>query len=335
MATMEDASVGIIEESTYKTIPGPVTRWPEFADESLDWNPNTVQGVGLQVGRRVARSARRVQPTQDGGGDLSMEAISKGMGLFWKGCLGAVTSTLVSGSTWQQVYTLGDTPPSWFLQKGSVEAGGTVDPFGFRGVMVDSWEFDFANAAIAMLKMTLDVGDHDAGATAYAAPSYAAGANLFHFSNLSLQTGTLTAPTTTALGSGGTPLADVRGGTIQVANNLNKGRFNGGGAGRKSKPLVGLRALTGTLDVEYDATTFRDAVLNQTPINLVINLTGGALSTGVEQLQIIVPEIKFDGELPKTNGSELIIQSMKFTGLDNVTAAQPIWVIMRTSDATP
>jgi hypothetical protein len=96
---------------------------------------------------------------------------------------------------------------------------------------------------------------------------------------------------------------------------------------------VGLRSISGKVDVEYDSTTFRDAVLNDTPMMLIVNYTGGALSTGVEQLQIVLPEIKFDNELAKTNGTDLITQSMSFQVLDNLTAAQPIWVVCRTSDA--
>lgn len=332
MATTQDSSLGFIEEVTYKTNPGAVTRWVEFTDESLDWDKNVKQGKGLRVGGRVARSARRVVPTAQGGGDITMEATSKSMGLLWKWALGSGTSTLVSGSTYQQVFTLGDTPASFVCQKGTVEAGGTVDAQTYLGCMIDSWEFDFTNADIAMVKFTIDAADVGT-ATGYAAPSYAATPNLFHFANATLSTGTLTAPTATALGSAVTSVADVRGGTISVNNNLTDDRFNIGGGGRKAKPTVGLREITGKLDIEYDSTTFRDAVLAETPMALVLTYTAGALSTGNETLQIIIPEIKFESELPKVNGTDLIIQSMSFTGLDNLTAAQPIWVVTRTADA--
>jgi hypothetical protein len=46
------------------------------------------------------------------------------MGLLWQALLGTGTSTLVSGSTYQQVFTLGDNPSSLTLQKGVVE----IDP---------------------------------------------------------------------------------------------------------------------------------------------------------------------------------------------------------------
>jgi hypothetical protein len=137
----------------------------------------------------------------------------------------------------------------------------------------------------------------------------------------------------TALASSITSVADVRGGSISVNNNTTK-RPNFVGTGRaNAQPTIGLHDITGKLDIEYDSTTFRDAFLAETPLNLIINfVTATALSTGVETLQVIIPEIKFDGELPTDNGTDLIIQNMSFTGLDNLTAAQPIWVVMRTAD---
>lgn len=330
MATTQDASIGIGTESTYKTGVTPV-RWFEYLDESLDWNKNIKQGKGLRVGGRVARSGRRVVPTADGGGDFSMECTSRGMGLLWSFLLGAGTSTLLSGSTYQQVFTLADTLPSFTLQKGLPQLGGTVDPYTYLGCTADSFEVDLVNADIATVKATIDAGDLTT-ATAYAPPTYAAAPNLFHFQNATLSTGTLTAPTATTLASSGTPIADVRGMTLAVNHNTKQDRYNFGGGGRKAKPTVGLRAISGKMDVEYDSTTFRDAVLNETPMAIVATYTAGALSTGTETLQIVLPEIKFDTEMPKTNSTDLILQSMAYEVLDNLTAAQPIWIVTRTAD---
>jgi hypothetical protein len=331
MASTQDASIGIGTESTYGTGVTP-TRWFEYIDESFDFKKNIKQGVGLRVGARVARSARRVVPTADAGGDFSVEATSKGMGLLWQACLGAGTSTLVSGTTYQQVFTFADAPAALTVQKGLPEVGGTVDAYTYLGCMVSSFEIGFSNADIVTLKATVDAKDVTT-ATGYTSPTYATSPNLFHFANGSISTGTLTSPTTTVLGSSITALANVRGGSIQVDNNIKDDRFNLGGAGRKAKPTEGLRGISGKLDVEYDSTTFRDAVLADSPMSLVLTYTAGALSIGVETLQVIIPEIKFDTEMPKTNGTDMIVQSMSFAGLDNLTAAQPFWVVCRTADS--
>ena len=48
MASTQDSSIGISIESTYKTYVAP-TRWYEFTDESINWDKNVKQGVGLAV----------------------------------------------------------------------------------------------------------------------------------------------------------------------------------------------------------------------------------------------------------------------------------------------
>lgn len=331
MATTQDSSLGFKKEATFKT--GiTVDRWLEFlGDWTFMWQKNIVQGQGLRVGSRVARSGRRVIPTADGTGTFTCEATSKGMGTLWELVMGSGTSTLVSGTTYQQVFTLADQLPSATIQQGLVEAGGTVDAHTFLGCTVSGFEFDFNNSGLALLKTTVDIADNST-ATAYAAPSYPASPGLFHFANASISSGTLTAPTSTALASGSTTTANVRGGTLQVSHALRDDRQNFGGGGRKAKQIPGLRAITGTLQVEYDSTTYRDMVLNDTPMSLIVQYTGGALSTGNETLQVVVPEIKLDGDLPKPNGTDLIVADLKFQGLDNLTAAQPLWVVTRTED---
>lgn len=330
MTSTQDASITLATESTYRTAVT-TTRALEYVSESLKWTKGTKQGKGLRVGGRVARSGRRVVPTADGQGDIVMEATSKGMGVLWNLALGSSTSTLVSGSTYQQVHSLGDTLPSATIQRTLPEIGGTLDPYTFLGCQCSALEVDFPNSDILSAKFSWDIGDVSTS-IAYAAPSYASAPNLFHFANASIQSGTLTAPTSTALASGGTTVADVRGGSFMLNHALTANRQNLGGGGRKQKPTVGLRALTGKLDIEYDSQTFAQAFLADSPMSLVVTYTAGALSTGVETLQFVIPEIKFDSDLPNTNGTDLIVQGMGFTGLDNLSAAQPIWVVCRTSD---
>jgi len=67
-------------------------------------------------------------------------------------------------------------------------------------------------------------------------------------------------------------------------------------------------------------------------MNFVGTWTGTALGVGNETLQVIVPEIKFDGQLPNPNKTDRISVPMPFRGLDNLTAAQPIWIVCRTAD---
>lgn len=330
MTTFQDCSVGVAQESTYGTAVT-VARFVEFTEETFDYSKNVVQGAGLRVGSRVARSGRRVVTTSEAGGDLTFECLSKGQGLLWEAMMGTGTSTLVSGATYQQVFTLADVPPSLTIQKGIPRVDGTVDPYTFTGSQCDSFEFSFGNAEIATVTSTWNCKDVTT-ATAYAAPSYASSANLYHFANGSITTGTVTAPTTTTLASSVTSVANVRSGTISVNHNPANDRYNFGAGGKKAKPTVGLREITGTLEVEYDSTTFRDAVLAETPMSLLVTFTAGALGVGNETLQVVLSEIKLDGKLPTSNGGELVTVGLEFTVLDNLTAAQPLWIVARTAD---
>lgn len=331
MATQQDVSLGFGVEGTYKTFETPARRL-EFTDETLDWNKNVKQSAGLKVGSRVARSRRRVIPTADGAGDITMDAASKGMGLLWRAALGVGTSTNVSGATYQQVFTFGDSSPSALtIQKGLVLADGTVQADSYLGCQCTGWEFSIPNADIATFKTSWDAGDVTTAEDYEEAP-YPSASNLFHFANAEIFTGTLTAPTSTALASATAPVAGVRSFTVSNNNNPDVGRFNLGGNGRKDQPLQGPGEIAGSMDVEYISTDFRDAVLDDSPMVALVTLTAGALSTGLETLQIALPAIKFDNSMAKANGGNLILQSMNFMGLDNEVAAQPIYVVHRTAE---
>jgi len=324
MTTPQDCSVGLGIESVYGTGVTP-TRWFEFLDESFGYSKEIKQGVGLRVGSRVARSARRVVASAEGSGDLTIEAVSKGLGLLWQLAMGSGTSTLVSGGLYQQVFTLGDVMPSATIQKGIPNAGGTVDAYTFTGCMVDTLTIECPNADNVKVKTSWNAKDMATG-TAYTAPSYATGPSVFTFAHGAVYSGALTAPTATALGSAATPVASIRSGSITIKHNLKTDRYNCGGGGRKEKPFAGIREISGSLVAEYADTAFRDAIVNDTSMTLVKTFTAGA-----DVLQIVIPDVRFDGDIVKAS-TDLAMQDIKWTGLDGLSAAQPIWIVCRTAD---
>lgn len=325
MTTPQDCSVGLGVESVYGTAVAR-TRWFEFLDESFNFVKNVKQGVGLRVGSRVARSGSRVVASAEGSGDLTIEAVTKGLGLLWQLGLGSGTSTLVSAGRYQQVFTLGDAMPSATIQKGIPRADGTVDAYTFTGCMVESLTIDCPNADNVKVKTSWNAKDMTTGA-AYTAPSYATGPSVFTFAHGAVYSGALTAPTATALGSAATPVASIRSGSITIKHNLKTDRYNCGGGGRKEKPLAGIREISGSLVAEYADTAFRDAIVNDTSMTLVKTFTAG-----LDVLQIVIPDVRFDGDIVKAS-TDLAIQDIKWTGLDGLTAAQPIWIVCRTADA--
>jgi hypothetical protein len=324
MTTPQDCSVGLGVESVYGAAVAR-TRWFEFLDESFNFVKNVKQGVGLRVGSRVARSGRRVVASAEGSGDLTIEAVTKGLGLLWQLGLGSGTSTLVSAGLYQQVFTLGDVMPSATIQKGIPRADGTVDAYTFTGCMVESLTIDCPNADNVKVKTSWNAKDMTT-ATAYTAPSYATGPSVFTFAHGAVYSGALTAPTATALGSAATPVASIRSGSITIKHNLKTDRYNCGGGGRKEKPFAGIREISGSLVAEYADAAFRDAIVNDTSMTLVKTFTAGA-----DVLQIVIPDVRFDGDIVKAS-TDLAMQDIKWTGLDGLTAAQPIWIVCRTAD---
>lgn len=178
--------------------------------------------------------------------------------------------------------------------------------------------------------------------TALATPSYpaASSTNVFNYAQLvgSLG-GTLTAPTSTALASvaSGTSVASLRSFSLKVDNQLDDGRWNG--SQQRRQPTVGRRTVTLSCDTEYDAVTgamLREAQLNQTDIGpIVLTLTGASVAAGLnEVLQIVIPSAKVDsGAIPQPSDDKVIVTGVQYKVMDNLTAAQPLWVVSRGLDS--
>jgi hypothetical protein len=344
VTTQLDSSVGIsVPETTYGTAVV-VTKFPEFTAEDFDWDPTFVQGSGLRVASRVPRAARRSLGKQMVTGDLTIEAPSKGLGALLLAALGAVVTTQrATTGVYQQNHTLAasDYLNSYTIQKGVPPlGGGAANPLTFAGMQCDSLELSCANSDILMCK-TSWVGQSVVSTTGYAAPSYATPVELFTMVDAAIAIGgTVTPPTTTALATGGTAVADIVDFDCKVENALDDGGFNMGGGGKRvRKAAIGLSAVTGSLTAEYDANTLRDAYLNQTDLCLLITFLGqSVIGSGSDHaaLQIYIPELRLEGELPKigsTDGSP-IQQSIDWTALDNLAAA-PITIVYSSTDTAP
>lgn len=367
------------------------------------WNVNRLQGSGIRVGGTFPRSGRRADANGWGTGNIDLEPLSKGQGLHLKLLMGSVTTTLVAGTTYQNVFTRPTTVlPSATIQVAKQLVDGTVKPETYIGCTCTDWELSFDNNALLTLKSNWDAQKIStapsnisttlsalvaAGATSvstvatvpvgaaivlnaletrvvtavtgsgpytlsfaaplvngyasgvavvvvgYTAPTYASGGNLFSFAGATLYTGTVTAPTTTALASAVTPLANVRSGSISVQNNTLNERYTANNAGAKSQQKPGAPTGVVKLVFEYADTTIRDAILADTAFTLVATFTAGSLSTGLETLQVVISEMKpQSGDLAGSDGSDVPTIEASFDILDNLTAAQPIWIVTRTSD---
>ncbi len=319
MTTFLDNQVGLKKEVTYGTAVVP-DRFYMFTGSAHSDGKSVVQGVGLKPGARVAQSDRRTIPYRSAAGSLDLEVPSKGLGVLWEGCMGASTSTLVSAGLYQQVFSFADVMPSYTVQYG-VWDGSAVSPYTYAGCQIGSWTLNCPEGNI--VNMTLNwVGKSLSTAGSVAAASYPASSSLFTFAHAAFYVGgTLTAPTTTVMGSvTGSALATVKNFSLSVDNALKDGP-QVGGLPTIRKP--GLRAITGTVNVEYEGATFRDAIIADTPLVLLVTLTNGT-----DVVQVVIPEVRLNGNLPTSNGAERVTHDLAFEGLTSNLA-----IVTRTADA--
>lgn len=339
MATLLDHSYGMSSETTYNTPVAVSRHFEALFGSAHDWDPNVLQGKGLRVGSRFARSGRRIAAVGKGKVAISVEAASKGLGLLFEQAIGTAVSTLVSGSTYQQLFTpvpvSGSYNKSSTWQVGVVKTDGNVDAYTYSGCTAKSWEIDCPEGGLASVKVDFDARSLATG-TAYVAPGYpTAPVNLYSFAAGSASVnGALTVPTATALGSvaGGTA-TQVRSFNVSTDNGIDDTRWVLGG---RNQPTTGTRVGKLKLGVEYDATTgavLRDALINQTAFPVLLALTGGALSTGTETLQLSLPAVMIDGgSIPDPSDDKTVVTQLECSILDNLTAAQPLYLAARTAD---
>lgn len=345
MATPQDCQISAAAEAVaYRTYAAP-TRSYEFNDESLQWMKDAKQGTGLRVSSRLPRSGRRFITKGSGGGDLTMDFASKGLGPLLQAALGgAVTPTQIATSgAYVQIHTLGDVPPSLTIQKTTPQVdGSTLTTNTFLGCMVDTMDIDSPNGEIVTVKFGLDIGDiNTAQAYVNVASAPYAGGTLFHFGQATARIGgTITAAvTSTVASSTGATTIGVRNLSLSLNNDLAKDRYNYNGTvsgqARKAKPVVGNRALTGKFTAEFDNTTLRDAYLADTDLAILLDFQGEAITTSFARLQLVIPVARLDSDaLPKSNGGDLITQDFEFTVLETTPGTAPFQLVYVSSDTT-
>jgi hypothetical protein len=104
----------------------------------------------------------------------------------------------------------------------------------------------------------------------------------------------------------------------------------------KNEPVAkGEEAITGSILREFEGTAQYDAWIAGAPAELVATWAFGEVEEDGEPFQLVItlPVIEYDGEMPKSNGSEMVMQNLPFKALEG---EDPIITIMyATTDTTP
>jgi hypothetical protein len=339
MTTQLDSSIGIKKETTYGTAVT-VDHFPEFLSENLKWKPNYLDGKGLRPGSRVSRAERRSLSKNWVEGEIELECCARGFGIFWESLLGAATNTIISGGpAYQQVFTLTNTDPfpSYTIQKGiPLLNGGAVMAHTFAGAQCTKGEITAETGEVVKLKTEWIAKSIDT-ATGYTAPSYVANNELFTFWQGAITIGgVVTPPTTTALASGGTSQANIRNFSLSIDNKLDQDGFTFGSGGKFGRrPHLGYTEIKGKMVAEFDSTTYRDAFLNNSNLAVTLTMTTGTLlqTTTYNTLQIVLPTIRLDGDIPEAVNEGVVTLELAFTVLDGGSAGvSPVYVVQRSLD---
>jgi hypothetical protein len=343
MTMQLDSSIGIKKETTYGTAVT-VDHFPEFLSETLDWKPSYMIGHGLKPGSRVARQERRILGKNWVEGDIEIEACTRGVGIFWEALMGAATSTIIgAGPAYQHVYTLTNTDPipTYTIQKGiPLLGGGAVQPHTFAGMACTKGSISLPEGEVVKLRTSWNGKSVDT-VTAYAAPSFiVTGQELFtYWQAVMTLGGTVVQPTATALASGGTAVNNIRNFSLDIDNKLDTNGFTFGSGGKQGRrPALGYTEISGKFTAEFDSTTYRDLFVANTAVPLTLTLTTPTLlQTGVyNTLQIVLPSVKLDGEIPKAVADGVVTLDVGFTALDGGTVGvAPVTVVVRCQDTTP
>lgn len=340
----------------------------EFKSETLELKKTTVQGQGLHAGGLYDRTNRRVLTNYDVNGSVTVDLPTRNLNLLLQAMTGsknaAQTSTIFAPTqvSTTGVYQSWHSPGNTFgnsltFQKGVPTVDAVVEPFTYVGCKINDWEISVATGAIAQLSLTIDGRNELAGAGngdplngsvpalgAFPTPEFAAGEalNVFHFRQATLLSG----GTPTLTGSAGSQkltlpsaaaLGNVTTASVKETHSIDTSRYFLNGNGFKAEQIEnGFRQLSGSFDIEWLSSEAQyNAFAADTATALQLTFTGpiiGTTGTNTQLLQIMIPNIKLEGESPKVGGPGIVSQSCSFTGLDD-EATTPYQILYQSTDA--
>lgn len=316
------AQLGIAEEVTYGT-PVVVTRFYEFTGDGPQLSIERIESAGLRSGTRVQRSDRWVAGKRSVEGDLEMEVMNKSMGLWLKHALGGVATTQPSPgpdpTVYKHSFTPGDLPVGLTVQVGRPDVAGTVNPFTYTGCRISEWELSCAVGEIAMLKASI-LGRDEATATALATASYPSSLSLLTFVDGSLTLGGVA--------------TDVKSASLSGSNGLADDRYFFGSGLRKSPLEAGMREYTGDLTTEFNSLTDYNRFVTGTEAALVLLFQGAIISTTYKYELKVTANVRFDGDTPTVNGTEVLELPLKYKCVGNA-AATALTIDYQTTDTLP
>lgn len=338
----------------------------EIKSETLELKKTTVQGEGLAAGRVYDRSKRRVLTNYDMGGNIVLDLPTRQLAFWLPYMLGSwgqalsVPTQIGSTGVYQSIFqglggsqlTGGMLGHSFTVQKGVATAdNGTVEPITEVGCKLSDWELKCSVGQIAELTLTVDGRNELAGAgngdplngsipslATFGVPTSGLGESLFHFREATIYTGfsyTYGSNQIARCTNNTYAAAQIKDVDIKHTVKYDTSRFFLGSAGFKAEQIENaFRSMTGSFTAEWQSSqAWYNAFANDTTTSMELTFVGPTVGASQYLLDIIIPNIRLDGESPKVSGPAVVTQSVSFTGLDDETTC-PIQVIYQSEDLT-
>lgn len=332
----------------------------EIKSETLELKKTAVQGQGLRAGGRYNRTARRVVTNYAAAGGIVLDLPTRFIGRLLTHMMGSFGYTKLGPTEISSsgIYKSVHWPTSPFLQghsltiqKGVPTVDGTVEPFTYTGMKISDWEIAVATGSLAQLTLTLLGRNELAGASTQgdslnasvpslatfdSTPSSGLDLSVFHFREATIYSGgTPTVTSNVVALSGESAVGNVRSVSVKHSVSLDNSRYFVGADGFIGEPIEnGFGSITGQFVVEWlSSEAMYEAFQADTTTSLEVTLTGATVDGQNYLLDIIIPNIKLEGESPKVSGPQVVTQSVNFTGLDDNTTV-PIQLIYQSEDTT-
>jgi hypothetical protein len=350
------SQIVVKDESTYGVAPSLTSGVDsfEFNSETLELKKTAVTGKGLAAGHVYLRTKRRIVTSYAVGGDLKMDLPTRNLGYFLRYMVGDFTETPTEVGTTGIYLTTFQPKSSMFGHSFSLQKGvpttdnATVEPFTYVGTKISSWEIGVSTGAIASLSLSMTGRNELAGAgnsdplngtvpalATFATPTSGQGTSVFHFREGTLYSGGTPTMTSGVVSlASETALGNVTDCTVKQSITYDDKRLFVGSNGFITEPIEDdYRALSGSLTVEWlSSEAIYNAFADDTTTSLELKFVGSTVGSSNYLLDIIIPNIKFEGESPKVSGPKVVTQAANFTGLDDETTV-PLQIAYQSEDA--
>lgn len=299
MSSGLQAQFGVVAETTYGTAVT-VTRFYPLVNESMSQQIARLESGGIIAGARVLRSEQWDAGDIVVSGDVGLELYQQHTALLFEHMLGTITSSATGGVATHTV-TPGDlSGSSLTMQIGKPDVAGTVQPFTYAGVKIQSWELAVAAGEIVTLGLTC-IAQTETTGISLATASYGTNAGR---------------PFTYTHGAVSISGSDVcvRGLTVGGENMLADDR-RCVGQQYVDEPLeTDLRTFQGTATLEFNGLTQYQRFVNGTEAPIVLALSASASAKATFTLNA-----RFDGVTPAVADKGIIVQDVPFKCIASTT----------------